>query len=170
MIVSSLRHVIDHGMPSAFVMPKSLCRPASTTGRLNLTPAIFGRLVVSRMTSALPCLVRDVEVDEWPFVLSSLTRSVPGNVHDDARELMRRCRVLVACDPEQTWHLYGCVVFGAESVHWLYTKSAMRRLGVGRALLDAVPLRRPVIASLRPPPWVPREVADFRPLYALTRP
>lgn len=52
-------------------------------------------------------------------------------------------KVVVACDPEDTNHVYGYAVAedlapGWVMIHWVYTKGAFRKFGVAKHLLQTV--------------------------------
>lgn len=60
-------------------------------------------------------------------------------------EILSRAEVLVACDQSDPRVIYGDVVFELETpegpaIHWIYVKKSLRRLGVGRRLLEATGL------------------------------
>lgn len=106
------------------------------------------------MTDAprIPLLVRPLSEGDRPFLFSAWLhvmrhapsmQGVPDRVYFPAqRELisriLSRAMSLVACDPADAAHLYGCIVAtpGLDAVHWLYVKSAYRMLGIARALVQ----------------------------------
>ena len=88
---------------------------------------------------------------------SPWSRGVPGSVfwpshHALMRRLIPASTILVASDPADAEHIYGCVVAqngGVRPVvHWLYVKGDYRRLGLGSALLEAITEgRRPIYVT-----------------------
>jgi GNAT superfamily N-acetyltransferase len=90
---------------------------------------------------------------------SHFARCVPEWVywpsqHELIRQVLEAATTLVACDPDDETHVYGCVVHQPGDhaiVHWLYVKGALRRCGLGRALLDAaIGERRPILFTQAP--------------------
>lgn len=57
-------------------------------------------------------------------------------------EILRNCEVLVACNPECDWHLYGYVAFslanGHKIIHWGFVKEDFRNQGIFTELLSQV--------------------------------
>jgi GNAT superfamily N-acetyltransferase len=66
-----------------------------------------------------------------------------ANHHDVADALLRRCRVTVATLKNDDAEILGYLVWEAPAegrphvLHWCYVKKPFRRMGVGRALVEA---------------------------------
>lgn len=60
-------------------------------------------------------------------------------------DLLHSSFTLVACAPDDESHIYGFICYGpANTIHWVYVKSAYRRIGLADALLAAAfPNRNP---------------------------
>jgi GNAT superfamily N-acetyltransferase len=100
---------------------------------------------------------------------SAFSRHVPQAVywpcqHEMVRQLLELGQTIVACDPQDPAHLYGCVTFqpaAAAIVHWLYVKGDYRRLGLARALVTAaVGDRRPILCTQAPELFNRRELVE----------
>lgn len=53
-------------------------------------------------------------------------------------DLLATSKTLVACNPDEPKHIFGYICFGpGNSVHWVYVKSAYRRIGLADVLLKA---------------------------------
>lgn len=106
---------------------------------------------------------------------STFSRHVPQEIywpcqHELVRQILEAATTIIACDPEDETHLYGCIVHqpGEQAVvHWLYVKGAMRRCGLGRALLDAaIGERRPIFCTQAPPLFSDRALVEkYQALY-----
>ena len=72
------------------------------------------------------------------------TRGVPSEVYYPSQRalvgaLLAKSVTVLACDPDDERHVYGCVVVADhDCAHWLYTKGAFRRMGIARSLRDHV--------------------------------
>lgn len=59
-------------------------------------------------------------------------------------ELVHSSQTIVACNPEDSAHVYGFVTFGpGDVIHWLYVKSHYRGIGMADLLLAAAFPQRP---------------------------
>jgi hypothetical protein len=65
-----------------------------------------------------------------------------GAYRDQVNDLLARCEVAVACDPQDETFIHGYIVYkkadGLNLVHWAYTKAPFRRLNVMTDLLKSV--------------------------------
>jgi ribosomal protein S18 acetylase RimI-like enzyme len=99
---------------------------------------------------------------------SGFARHVPQNVywpcqHELVRQLLERAHTIVACDPEDPQHVYGCIVVQAEApvIHWLYVKGSYRRVGLATALVTATfGDRRPLFCTQAPELFRDRELIE----------
>ncbi len=84
--------------------------------------------------------------------------------HEMVRQLLNLGQTIIACDPDDPEHLYGCVSFqpaSAAIIHWLYVKGSCRRMGLGSALiLAAVGDKRPILCTQAPAIFQVRELVD----------
>lgn len=87
---------------------------------------------------------------------SPLAAYVPNEVYRPGQralihQLLSHGALVIACDPDSPGVILGCCAYQPADiaiVHWVYVAGSYRRLGVGRALLEAVTLgRRPVFAT-----------------------
>ncbi len=88
---------------------------------------------------------------------AAYARYVPADVywpsqHELIARLLDDANVIVACDPDDAHHLYGCTVWSEPPLgpvmHWLYVKGDFRRMGLAGSLLTAaVGDRRPVLCT-----------------------
>jgi GNAT superfamily N-acetyltransferase len=88
---------------------------------------------------------------------SSWSRHVPSAIywpsqHELIARLLQSASAMVACDPDDARHLYGCVVWERETpevvMHWLYVKGDFRGMGLAGALLTAaIGDRRPILCT-----------------------
>lgn len=68
--------------------------------------------------------------------------------------VMRDSVTMLACDPEDPGHIYGCIVVGwgdaqgTPIVHWLYVAGDFRGMGVARHLIEmTVGSHRPILCT-----------------------
>ena len=64
-------------------------------------------------------------------------------MHELIYDLLDRSRTVVACHTDSPTELYGCAVFEPNGpLHWLYVSGIWRKLGIGKRLLDSLPIER----------------------------
>lgn len=107
-----------------------------------------------------PLRIRDWDLEDWPFVLSSWLRSyhdrpsespavdVPNELyfadagqHGIVTSIFNDVdtRIVVACSEDDWRAIFGWAAFGPTepaTLHYVYVKSPYRKLGVARALLS----------------------------------
>lgn len=109
-----------------------------------------------------PIVIRPASVDDAAFVISSYLKSQRNEGHNAlmsndvyyarvkprVERMIARDQVIVACSPEDAWHLYGWLAYEPGVVHYAYVKFPYRRFGIGRALFaKANPSALSVIAT-----------------------
>lgn len=101
-------------------------------------------------------VLRPYDLDDAKFLMHSWLRSMRGmfrdstdddyysGVQQDIMSLAKCAKVIVACDREKPWFIYGyCVADEAASredplvVHYIFVKNAYRRQGIGTAMMKA---------------------------------
>jgi hypothetical protein len=111
----------------------------------------------------LPIDFRSGTPEDIPFIFSSWLKSYRKGSwgeshpiadryfklqHDVIEGIMRDCRVVVACDPEDHAHLFGYIVFrphdGYSIIDWVYVKKPFRKLGIAATLLESPSARSSV--------------------------
>lgn len=123
-------------------------------------------------------------MDSWMETYRSApdVRLVPNEVYFPTqrrviRALMARCRLAVACDPNDEDQVYGWVAWEERErdvvIHYTYTKGIFRRMGVARRLWQvANPSGKDVVAThLGPSSWELKQAGKrfwFRPFLLLT--
>lgn len=99
---------------------------------------------------------------------AEFSRHVPPAVywpcqHEMIRRILEVSTTLIACDPNDPSHLYGCIVLQGEPpiMHWLYVKGPYRRLGLATELVtQTIGDRRPIFCSQAPPIFHSRETVE----------
>lgn len=97
----------------------------------------------------LPVTLRPAAESDRLYILNSWVKSygdspwaqsMPKSVYRDGHSrlveaLYPRCRVLVACDPEVRDTILGWCATEGDTVHYCYTRAAVRRRGIAKKLL-----------------------------------
>ena len=87
---------------------------------------------------------------------AAFSRHVPQNVywpsqHNLVADLLRLATTIIACDPQDEEHVYGCIVYQPAElaiVHWCYVKGDYRRVGLASALVvAAIGDKRPIYCT-----------------------
>lgn len=107
-----------------------------------------------------PILLRKPHSEDIPFIFNSWLKSyrpsiqvknIPQNIfygehHRFLEKIMKRAECIIACNPDDTNHIFGYVVYeiitGVLVVHYVYVKQDYRRLGVCNYLLEAAGRKR----------------------------
>lgn len=100
--------------------------------------------------------IRTSEPQDYDFIISSWlkgyrhspqTRDIRSTIyfkyqHKIVENLLDESFIFVACNPEDSDHIYGYLVGehyqkNADVIHWVYVKGPFRRMGIGTALFKA---------------------------------
>lgn len=96
---------------------------------------------------------REANETDLPFIMNSWLKSYypfsqrapePRYYFEGHRKLLdrvyRRSKILVACNPEDTEHIFGYVVHEPKAehqiYHWCFVKFAFRNMGLARSLIE----------------------------------
>ena len=99
-------------------------------------------------------LIREATVEDHPFIYSSWLKSfrdgpaVKGitnstyysGQHQVIENLIteKSTVILLACNPEDSLHIYGYIVATENCVHWVYVKLPFRQFGICKTLIQAL--------------------------------
>lgn len=101
-------------------------------------------------------VLRDAVPEDVSFIFNSWlksyrgSRAVAGIVssvffaehHRVLERIMKSCKVIVACNPEDTSQIYGYIVHemvsGVDVFHYAYVKHTFRRMGLAKAMLQHI--------------------------------
>jgi GNAT superfamily N-acetyltransferase len=104
----------------------------------------------------LPVKFREIQETDLPFVFNSWLKSYRNSKEgkllkndqyfleqkNRIEALLEWSKVVVASDPEDEWHVFGYAVAtqvqGTSILHYVYVKQPFRKLGIGKALVNAV--------------------------------
>lgn len=100
------------------------------------------------MTDDLPITLREPTADDLGYLFSSWLKSARGEgahrhmandvyfgaMKPRVTEALRRGRIVVACNPDDPWAIYGWICFEPSVIHYVYVKYTFRHLGVARRL------------------------------------
>lgn len=107
------------------------------------------------MKKNLPVRLRRADESDIGFIFNSWLRSYRNSIfarnitnitffsehHKVIEKLVKHGQLVVACDNEDTTHLYGYIcadyVDGIFCLHYMYVKHTYRNLGIGKTLLNA---------------------------------
>ena len=104
----------------------------------------------------LPVRLRTLTEEDKPFIFNSWLKSyrfshfgekITNTIyfedhHKIIENILKKAKVVVACNEEDPSQVYGYIVGGAEEgifiLHFIYVKHTFRNMGIGKTLLDAM--------------------------------
>lgn len=122
-------------------------------------------MAMANSAPVLPITLRDPTAEDVGVILKSWLKSHRGQdgcarmsaevyyaIHRPrVMALLERSTVIMAVNPDDTWHVYGWICFEPGTAHYVYVKHTFRRMGVAGRLWDAA--GRPKTASSTGPLW-----------------